>query len=147
MNTNLPPMSSSAPAQADLAIPQPAPTILVVDDEEGIRKYFRQILVDVGYEVLLASNGLTGMAMLRAFEPDLVLMDLVMPEAEGIQSIMDIRREEWQCKIIAISGAFEGNLLGAAKLLGADATLAKPVTSDKLVETVRQLLDEPTVNS
>lgn len=142
MNTHLQPMSSSG-----LAIPQPAATILVVDDEEGIRKFFRQILVDVGYEVLLASNGLTGMAMLRAFDPDLVLMDLVMPEAEGIQSIMDIRREEWQCKIIAISGAFGGKFLGAAKLLGADATLAKPVTPDKLVETVRQLLDETTLNS
>jgi CheY-like chemotaxis protein len=132
----------NSPAEGNSAGSPSAATILIVDDEEGVRKYFQQVLVEAGYKVLLASNGRKAITMLRAFQPDLVLMDLVMPEVEGIEAIMNIRRDKLGWKIIAISGAFGGKFLEVAKLLGADATLAKPVSPDELLQTVRRLLND-----
>ena len=135
------PMLTLSPAKFTPAEEASPATILVVDDEEGVRKYFQQVLTDAGYKVLLANNGKTAINMLRVHHPDVVLMDLVMPEVEGIEAIMNIRREKLGWKIIAISGAFDGKFLEVAEALGADATLAKPVTSQELLQTIRQLLN------
>jgi CheY-like chemotaxis protein len=134
-------MLSLPPDQADLVEEASDATILVADDEEGVRKHFQQVLTDAGYKVLLADNGRSAINMLRVHHPDVVLMDLVMPEVEGIEAIMNIRQEQLGWKIIAISGAFDGKFLEVAEALGADATLAKPVTAHELRETIRQLLN------
>jgi CheY-like chemotaxis protein len=134
---------TSSRADTDSTDLLPTASILIVDDEKAVQKYFEQILVDAGYEVLLASNGKTAMAMLQAFHPDLVLLDLVMPELDGIEMIKSIRSDELGMKIVAISGAFGGQFLEVAKLLGADTTLAKPVSPHRLLSTVQSLLNKP----
>jgi len=115
-------------------------TVLVVDDETGIRQLFEQLLTGEGYEVLSATNGAEALEIVRTRHLDLVITDLVMPESEGIETIRAIRSEQPQLKIIAASGAFEGQFLQAAALLGACATLLKPIGRDQLLSTVRRVL-------
>ncbi len=119
-----------------------AGTILVVDDEAGIRSLLRHILQGAGYQVLVANDG--KQALERAAEADVsvVITDLVMPEREGLETIQLLRRRQPGLKIIAMSGAFRGEFLKVAEMLGAEATLAKPIRPEQLLETVRQVLTE-----
>jgi CheY-like chemotaxis protein len=123
-----------------LGEPRPAGKVLVVDDEEGIRGLFARILTGGGYEVSVAADGDQAQISLEAGSYDLVITDLVMPNREGIETIRTIRQGYPGVKIIAISGAFGGSFLKAATLLGADATLLKPVDPGQLLETVRKTL-------
>lgn len=124
--------------------PRPAGTVLVVDDEAGIRSLVRGILQSAGYEVLNAENGKLAMREAGGRGVDLVITDVVMPEQEGIKTIQLLRKQRPNLKIIAMSGAAAGGLyLDMAKKLGAHATLAKPITPDELLATVRRILSEP----
>jgi DNA-binding NarL/FixJ family response regulator len=76
----------------------------------------------------------------RAEPVDLVITDLVMPEQEGIETIRALRKEAPGVRIVAMSGAFGGQYLKTAQLLGADAVLAKPVGSELLLAKVAQVL-------
>ncbi len=115
-------------------------TILVVDDEESIRKLMEHILTAEGYEIIAAANGKQAAEIISQRNIDVVITDLVMPEAEGIETIQSLRSEQPGLKIIAMSGAFGGQFLNAAMKLGASATLLKPIGRDKLLATVRDVL-------
>jgi len=78
--------------------------ILVIDDDHLVRYALSKILLNAGYQVVTASDGRRGMAVLRAEHPDAVITDIIMPEQEGIDTIIQIRRERPSIKIIAISG-------------------------------------------
>lgn len=117
--------------------------ILVVDDEEAVRKLFRLILVGEGFEVTLAADGAIAMRAAKTQVFDVVITDLVMPEREGIETIQALRDNHPEVKIIAISGAFGGSFLTVAQRMGANATLLKPVSPAQLVATVRSLLPLP----
>ena len=112
----------------------------MVDDEEGIRTLFEQVLTPMGFRVHVATNGKEASGFLASEEVDLVITDLVMPNPGGIETIQGIRRDHPKIKIIAMSGAFGGQFLETAKLLGADMTMAKPVSPRVLEQTVRELL-------
>ncbi len=117
------------------------PAILVVDDEPSIRILFHQMLTAAGYRVVVAADGrmaceiLAGSAGLAV-----VITDLIMPNQEGIETIRAIRQQFPAIKIIAVSGAFGGKFLRMARLLGADATLTKPVDAQELCGAVAQVL-------
>jgi PAS domain S-box-containing protein len=115
-------------------------TILVVEDEPEIRVLLRRVLSGAGYNVVDAKDGSAGMVEARKGEVDLVITDLVMPEMEGLQMIQILHKERPDLKIIAISGMFDGQFLKVAGLLGAQATLAKPLRPDDLLATVKQVL-------
>jgi PAS domain S-box-containing protein len=119
---------------------RPAPAILVVDDDESVRGLFQHILVAAGFEVVVAADGAEALQKLRTREFDLLLTDLVMPEREGLELIMTLRKERPQLKVIAVSGAFGGAFLEAAKEMGAAQTLLKPVVPERLVEAVQRTL-------
>jgi DNA-binding NarL/FixJ family response regulator len=72
-----------------------------------------------------------------------VITDLVMPEQEGLETIRLIKKERPELKVIAISGAFDGQFLRTAAFFGADATMAKPLDPQRLVDWVRGLLTPP----
>jgi len=138
----LPEQELDAKVREPLATTEPTPrTILVVDDEDSIRGLFHELLTAEGYRVLVASDGRQACEILhRGMDLDLVITDLVMPNQEGIETIRAIRQQYPNVKIIAISGAFGGKFLRMAKLLGADATLTKPVPPDELCDAVAALL-------
>lgn len=117
--------------------------ILIIDDEAAVRFTIEHVLTDAGFEIRTAGDGKEGMRMVGGFHPDLVITDMIMPEKEGMETIMELRAKHPATKIIAITGGGRtGNadLLEMAKMLGADGTLAKPFETDELTEMVRQSL-------
>ncbi len=123
-----------------LGSPHSAGTILIADDEPGIRKYLRNVLASLNYEVLEAGNGREALTHIETSKVDLVIMDLAMPEQEGIETIQTLRQIQPQLKIIAISGEFAGALLRVAERLGAHASLAKPIKPDELLNAVSRVM-------
>ena len=117
--------------------------ILIIDDEDQPRRMLQQVLTRAGYEVIEARNGNEGLQYFRARPTDLIITDILMPEKEGLETIIDIRREFPEVKIIAISGGgHTGNLnfLEVAKRLGAQHTLQKPFELQEMLGAVSELL-------
>jgi len=117
--------------------------ILIIDDDSKVRGTYLRILEHAGYEVVVAADGKEGIKTFREEPPDLVITDIVMPEKEGLETIMELKRDFPDVKIIAISGgAFlePKDYLEMAKLFGAMCTLAKPIEREELLETVQEYL-------
>jgi two-component system response regulator (stage 0 sporulation protein F) len=117
-------------------------TILIIDDEEPIRALLRTALEAAGHEVMEAANGRIGLALYRLRPTDLVITDILMPELNGLDTLMELTREFIHAKVIAISGAEgEQTVLNVAKLLGARRTFQKPFGISQLLDAVRYELD------
>lgn len=117
--------------------------ILLVDDEDSFRKMLALMLTRLGHEVEEVPNGMTAWAKFQARPADLVIMDLIMPEKEGLETIRQFRRNGAKAKILAISGGGRvdaRNLLSVAQQFGADKVLAKPFTADELTTVLKELL-------
>jgi DNA-binding response OmpR family regulator len=119
--------------------------ILVIDDEPSILLMIKKMLEKEGYTVDLALNGRDGMELFELIKHDLVITDIIMPEKEGLETILELRKKYPALKIIAISGGGrirpEGYLPGA-KLLGADIVFQKPLAQKEFKEAVSMLLNE-----
>jgi DNA-binding NarL/FixJ family response regulator len=121
-------------------------SILIIDDEDLVRAALKRTLALHGYEVSEAPNGKEGLRLYRQIRSDLVLTDLFMPEKEGIETILELRREFPSAKIIAMSGgarAWAVDLLPAAKQLGANLTLSKPFEIDALLSAIEKIIGPP----
>ena len=117
--------------------------ILVIDDSEDIRVLLHQALQSAGHSVIEAADGDLGLKAFREHQPDLVITDIVMPNKEGLETIMELRREFPAVKIVAMSGGTRGmviSFLPAAKKLGADYTLPKPFNLGELLAIVDEAL-------
>ncbi|MBI5381122.1 MAG: response regulator [Opitutae bacterium] len=116
--------------------------ILVIEDEALMRKAIAISLQRAGHVVVTADNGKHGVNLYMETRPDLVLTDLMMPEKDGVETIIEIRRADPSAKIIAMSGAALGAevFLPAAKTLGAIRILSKPLDATQIVQTVAQVL-------
>ena len=119
--------------------------ILVIEDDDQMRGMLRQMLERSGYEVIDAPDGKVGMNLYSEKRADLIITDVVMPEKDGIETIMELRRGSPAVKIIAISGGGrigpEDHLL-VAKGLGAQYTFIKPFELKELLKAVSALLSE-----
>jgi len=117
--------------------------ILVIDDEVQIRDVLRTVLERVGYQVTEAGDGNEGLQIYAEGGIDLVVTDIIMPEKGGIDTIMDLRRDFPDVKVIAISG---GGMCGDVSYLdmalgvGADRAIGKPFVLDDFLESVEDLL-------
>lgn len=115
-------------------------SVLVVDDQAEIRQLIRDALEGAGYRVEEACNGKEGLEHYRSKPVDLVLMDIVMPDQDGLEAIMALRREFPESRIIAMTGASDGigilNFLDVAKMFGAKRTLQKPFDLKTLLDAV-----------
>jgi two-component system chemotaxis response regulator CheY len=119
------------------------PRILVVDDDQHFRDMLIRVLEDAGHEVTHAANGEEGLRAYRAAPPDAVVIDLVMPGKEGIETIMQLKREFPAARVIAMSGGGRrGNTsyLEVAGKLGASRMLAKPFTIEQILGVIDDLL-------
>jgi DNA-binding response OmpR family regulator len=118
--------------------------ILVIDDDSAVRATLRRVLEAAGFRVRVAADGEQGLEDFRRQAAALVITDIIMPEKEGMATIMDLRAMAPSLPILAISGGGRvGNadFLNMAKRLGATDILGKPFDADALVARVRQLLD------
>ena len=120
------------------------PSVLVVDDEDQIRQLIRETLEQAGYDVQEASNGKQGLERYRTKPTDLVIMDILMPDQDGLESIMTLRREFPAARVIAITGGSDMigilNFLDVAKMLGARRTLQKPFDMQTLLDAAQSEL-------
>ena len=117
-------------------------TILIIDDQESIRALLRTTLEAAGYAVMEASNGRIGLELYRQRPTDLVITDILMPELNGLNLLVELMREFLHARVIAISGSGEGkNVLDHAKLLGARQTFQKPFSLPRLLDAVRYELE------
>lgn len=119
------------------------PVILVVDDEEGVRGFIRRALEAAGHRIVEAADGKQALHVFRRERPDLVITDIIMPDCDGIETIVVMKDEDPQVKILAVSGggrAHRMDLLELAPRAGADAVLEKPFRHAQLLECVAPLL-------
>lgn len=117
--------------------------ILIIDDEDLIRKMLRKVLEKNGYEVMDAFNGSQGIELFKELGPDIVITDLIMPEKEGLESIRELKKIQPDVKIIAISGGGIADpkiYLDLASKFGAVRTFPKPVDNEILLSTIKEIL-------
>lgn len=136
----LPPSASSSSSPENGAR---SSRILVIDDDEFIRALIRRGLENTGYTVAEATNGFEAMTQFRQFKPDGVITDLLMPERDGIETILEIRRLAPHVPIMAISGGYSNMApvyLKTAGELGADVMLSKPFSVAQLLSALAPLV-------
>lgn len=118
-------------------------SVLVIDDETGVREMISESLKFCGYKVSQAENGRVALEMIgQGHWPDIVITDLIMPEQDGMETILTIRQEFPDVRLVAISGGGRRNnvdFLTLAEDLGADAALPKPLDMDELERVVERL--------
>lgn len=117
--------------------------ILIIDDDEQVLDVIHLALAGEGYDVLKASNGKEGIKLHREDPVDLVITDLIMPEKDGIETILELTAEFPEVKIIAISGGGHidaQDYLLMANMFGVKRTLAKPIERNDLVKAVKEEL-------
>jgi DNA-binding NtrC family response regulator len=120
--------------------------ILVVDDDEAICRTLSAALHLRGYDVLCAADARMAEQLVDARQPDLILTDIIMEEADGLELINSMLRvRRLTVPIIAMSGAASSSgfdSLAIAERLGASATLSKPFSNALLFETIERVLNE-----
>ncbi len=120
-------------------------SILVIDDDAQVLNVVSEMLRLEGHAVDVAENGLRAMEKMHDRQFDLVITDLLMPDKEGLETIVDIRRNNRRLPILAISGGGRigpGDYLHTARCMGASATLAKPFGRQELLSTINNLLPQ-----
>ena len=115
-------------------------SILVAEDDESVRDVIRRSLEQAGYSVCEAANGEEAIRALDAVPFDLVITDILMPERDGLETILYLRRSSPRTKVIAISGAANDLFLTDAAGLGAARVLTKPFKPDELLSLVAETL-------
>lgn len=126
------------------------PRILLVDDDTLVRDSLAIALESAGYVVVTAANGDEGLVALTDQRFDAVILDMLMPEREGIETIREIRKTDQLLPVLAISGGDKtgwSDFLRMASVLGATDTLAKPFTASELLRRVERLLIRPETGS
>jgi CheY-like chemotaxis protein len=119
--------------------------VLVIDDEELARYTMREILESAGYEVVEAANGNQGLAHLRINKFDLVVTDIIMPEKDGIETIIELKNDFPEMTVIAVSGGGRSlrlDFLKLAKQYGATKVLAKPFSEEDLLASMEDCLNK-----
>ncbi len=116
--------------------------ILVIDDDPLLRVTLAAALSTAGHVAVEAGNGLDGVTEARRYPPDLIIVDLIMPEQDGIETLIRLRATYPDLPVVAIAGARARNqdFLSLATSLGATATLAKPFPTPTLVDLVAHCL-------
>ncbi len=116
--------------------------ILVVDDEEDIRIILRARLEAEGFEVQTAENGLEALTRARAWRPDLIVLDLMLPGIDGFSVCAMLKRDRQfsHIPILILSARSQLNDIQTGKTVGADDYLTKPFTTTGLLERINRLL-------
>ncbi|MEW6220182.1 MAG: response regulator [Thermodesulfobacteriota bacterium] len=120
--------------------------ILVIDDDELFRLMLVELLIRSGYQVVAARDGREGAQLFHQAAPDLVITDLIMPEREGIETIIEIRKARPEIPIIAVSGGGRNqpeDYLPLAEAMGAACTFAKPFDRRAFLAAVARLVNRP----
>jgi CheY-like chemotaxis protein len=120
------------------------PSVLLIEDHPDIRENTVEMLELEGYKVISARNGVEGMALAKTNLPDLILCDIMMPEANGWEVISELKRHKTTSKIpfVFITASVEKKEMQAGIDLGAIGYIRKPFDHDELINTVKGALDK-----
>jgi DNA-binding response OmpR family regulator len=123
--------------------------ILIIDDDEGLVKYFTALLEDHGYATVAASNGAQGLEKLKAEKPDLVLLDITMPEKSGVRCYRDIKENDElkRTPVIMVTGVmedFKKFISTRRQVPPPEGYIQKPADKDELLETIAAVLAKAT---
>ncbi len=128
----------------ELATKSAKKRILLVDDDPEIVESLRYALESKGYEILVARDGNQGLALVEREDPDLVILDMMMPKRSGFLVLEKLRRTRPVPVRIIMITANEGSRHKAyAEMLGVDDYIRKPFPMDRLVDSVARLLTSP----
>lgn len=117
--------------------------VMIIDDDQYVRSVVKQMLEVDGYEVTEAEDGRKGYEKHKENQADLIITDIIMPEEGGLETIMKIKRDYPETKIIAISGGgriVQVDFLAIAKNLGVTKTMQKPLERIELLKAVKEAL-------
>lgn len=119
-------------------------TVLVVDDQPGIRRLLMEVLTEEGYLVYTAANGYEGVQKAKDLKPTLILMDMKMPGMDGIETLRELKHLNQADKVIMMTAYGELGLVNVAKELGAYAYVTKPFDIIELCTMISQLISAST---
>jgi len=119
--------------------------ILVIEDDIDFNQILCKVLIKKGYEVLSAINGKEGLSLYEKNLADLVITDILMPEQDGIEVILKLKKMSHDVKIIAISGGGQDisgqeYLQSVRAICNIEHTLTKPFEKDRLLQIIQELL-------
>jgi DNA-binding response OmpR family regulator len=116
--------------------------ILLVEDDGLLRESLKLSLSQAGHVVATAQNGAVALSMLGSASFEVIVTDVLMPETDGLEMIMQVRKASQDVKIIAISGGGRAknlDVLNFASAFGADMIVSKPFTPKQLVEAIERV--------
>jgi CheY-like chemotaxis protein len=116
--------------------------VLVVDDNESFLDMLFLYLIDNGYEVIKSLNGKDALSQYSTYAPDIIITDIIMPETDGIELLINLRKINPDVKVIVMSGGNKGYAdayLQMAKKLGANCTINKPFELIDLLKKIKNL--------
>ncbi|WP_051314639.1 response regulator transcription factor [Alteribacter aurantiacus] len=118
-------------------------SILICDDSQMVRRHLRETFKTLGTsEIYEASNGVEAVELCRTYRPDVIIMDIIMPVKDGVQALKEIVRFDSNVKIIMASSAGTNSHLKKTIMLGAFATIQKPISDIIVRQLVQRALTE-----
>ena len=116
------------------------PLILVIDDSQYQRSELRRSLANAGFEVLEASDGESGLELASDYNPDLILVDLLMPGMGGLEVVETLQEKGSPVPVIVLSSGIQEAVRQRCLESGASNVLAKPATEEELLFTIRDII-------
>lgn len=117
-------------------------TILVVEDDKGLQKYLKELLLDNGYSVQAAADGVIALELIKKIQPDLVVLDLGLPNMKGEAVCSEIKKKYPQIPIIILTAKDTISDIVQGLNLGADDYMTKPFIADEFIARVKARLRE-----
>ena len=122
--------------------------VLVIDDDDDVRDCIVEYLIMKGFDVAACKDGSEGMRQFASQRYDLVITDIMMPEKDGLSTMIAMQKINPSVKILAISGAeMKNELLHAAGLVGAVGMLLKPFSMEELTQSIQTIINKPLADS
>jgi two-component system chemotaxis response regulator CheY len=116
--------------------------VLIVDDASVARLMIKKILTQSDFTIIgEAANGKDALVKYKELKPDIVTMDMIMPEADGIQATKDILAFDKNAKVVIVSGIDQKEMLVQAINAGASSYIVKPFESDRVISTLNEVLN------
>ncbi len=116
------------------------PTILIVDDAMFMRALCGRLLEENGYRVIQAQNGMEAIAKYREHRPDAVLLDITMPEMDGVEALKEIKAIDPSAKVAMVTAVGQQAMVMSALKAGAMEFVMKPFDADKVLSAVQKML-------
>jgi two-component system chemotaxis response regulator CheY len=118
--------------------------VLIVDDASVVRLMIKKVLTEGEFEIVgEAANGVDALTKYKELRPDVVTMDITMPEADGIQATKDIIAFDEDAKVVILSGIDQKEMLWKAIKAGAASYIVKPFENERVISTLNEVLGAP----